>query len=84
MKSPRDSHFRQQAGCCAGLTTPATNTSPGETPELYDNTEAERTLLQLGATWREMTQQPGAGLPPEAAQLQQQQVRVINVPQLLD
>ena len=51
------------------------------TPELYDNSEAERTLLQLGARWREMTKQPGAALPSEAAQLQQQQVRVMPLAQ---
>lgn len=58
-----------------GLITPASDALPAGSPELYDNSEAERMLLQLGARWREMTKQPGAALPPEAAELQQQQVR---------
>jgi len=78
------SHFDEQADSptlsislsSAGLGTPAPDTLPGLLPELYDNTEAERTLLQLGARWRQMTKQPGAALPPEAALVQQEQVRV--------
>lgn len=60
-----------------GLTMPASDALPAGTPELYDNTEAERTLLQLGTRWREMTKQPGGELPPEAGHLQQQQVRAL-------
>ena len=73
--------FHRNMHMHAGLTTPSSDALPAGTPELYDNSEAERTLLQLGARWREMTKQPGAALPPEAAQLQQQQVRVMPLAQ---
>ena len=41
-------------------------------------------LLQLSTRWREMTKQPGAALPPEAVQLQQQQVRILALEQHYD
>ncbi|CAL5224445.1 g7132 [Coccomyxa viridis] len=62
----------------SGLITPASDALPAGSPELYDNSEAERMLLQLGARWREMTKQPGAALPPEAAELQQQQISQLS------
>jgi hypothetical protein len=65
----------QQYGLCAGLSGPAQDALPAVLPEkLYDNSEAERALLQLGARWRAMTEQAGQPLPAEAALVQQQQV----------
>ena len=65
----------QQPQLRAGLSRPASDALPALLPEeLYDNSEAERALLQLGARWRAMTRQAGQPLPPEAALVQQQQV----------
>ena len=75
MQSDRHSilHLLHTSICHTGLSRLLPDQSAGELADLLDNYQAEADLLRLSAKWREMTQQPGA-LPPEAAQVQQQQV----------